>query len=290
MAEASDIFEANPQNFQADVVERSQRQPVVLLFWAEQLPEAAEAQRTLTALVPRYGGKVSLALVDVARDQSLAQHLRVQGLPSVRVVDKGQIAGQLDGPQPESAYTQMLDDLTLSSAEVEQQHLDHLLDGGDFEQALALLQQALEEEPNNQAFRVELADVLLRQAASGHEAALVDARQVLATLPEDAPERERPVERLALLEELAETPDRVTLEARVAADATDLEQKYLLAVRLAGEGNYEAALELALEILTQDRKFRDDGGRLLMLRIFRLLPKGAELASRYRRRLFAFLH
>jgi thioredoxin-like negative regulator of GroEL len=45
-----------------------------------------------------------------------------------------------------------------------------------------------------------------------------------------------------------------------------------------------------LSILERNRKFRDDAGRTVMIRIFRLLPKGSELAGRYRRRMFNFMH
>jgi putative thioredoxin len=55
-------------------------------------------------------------------------------------------------------------------------------------------------------------------------------------------------------------------------------------------GELEPALELLLELLRVDRTFRDDIGRLTMVRIFKLLGKGSELASRYRRRMFNYLH
>ena len=84
------VFEVTPQSFQADVIERSQQQPVLVLFWAEQVAPAKEARATLERLMGQYQGKVVMALVDVSQDQGLAQQLRVQGLPSIRVVKDGQ--------------------------------------------------------------------------------------------------------------------------------------------------------------------------------------------------------
>ena len=69
-----------------------------------------------------------------------------------------------------------------------------------------------------------------------------------------------------------------------------IEARYELCVRLASEGGYEQALETALGILQTDREFRDDIGRTTMIRIFQVLPKGSELAGRYRRRMFNFMH
>jgi putative thioredoxin len=70
----------------------------------------------------------------------------------------------------------------------------------------------------------------------------------------------------------------------------DLETRYRLAVRLTAAGEREQALELLLELVRTDRSFPDDIGRLTMVRIFKLLGKGSELASRYRRRMFNYLH
>lgn len=284
MDDTGSVFDATPQNFQTDVIDRSRSVPVVILFWAQQVGPAAEARVVLERLVQQYQGKVALALVDVSRDQSLAQHLRVQALPSVRVVRDGQLVEQLEGPQSESTFTALLDELTMSSADVLKAQLDLALETGDYDTALQLLQRAISEEPKNQAFRVELADVLVRQGS------LDDARQVLAGIPEDAEGRERPQNRLEILEEAGGYGSREELARSRADDPDDLETCYRLAVVEAAAGELESALELAMTILQQDRKFRDDIGRITMLRVFTLLPKGDELAQRYRRRMFNYMH
>ena len=80
------------------------------------------------------------------------------------------------------------------------------------------------------------------------------------------------------------------LRARVAADAGDLEAKYQLSVRCIVAGAMEEGLDLAMDILRADRTFRDDIGRLTMIRAFAVLGKGDEMAGRYRRRMFNFMH
>ncbi len=278
------VFEVSPDNFQAGVVERSRQVPVVLLFWAQEVLPSTEMRRDLETLARGYGGKAVVGLVDVARDPTLAQHLRVQGLPSIRVVHDGQIVHQLDGPQTENALRSLLDQLTMSSADLLREDLAALLDAGDLDQALAVLQQALQEEPQNQAFRVEFADVLARKGQ------LDEARQVLAGIPEDTDERDRPQTRIEFLEEAPGLPPAEELAARLSRDEDDLEARYGLAVQAAAAGAYERALEEALAILRTDRGFRDDIGRLTMIRIFKLMGKGSELAGRYRRRMFNFMH
>jgi putative thioredoxin len=165
-----------------------------------------------------------------------------------------------------------------------QSQLEHILAAGDFDTAINLLQAAINEEPGNQGFRVELADVLLRKGS------VDDARTVLASIPEDTAERERPQNRLEFIEEAAgfDTPE--ALQAQLEQNADDLEAKYQLAVQMAVAEQYESALDLAMDILRIDREFRDDIGRLTMVRIFPLMGKGNEAAGRYRRKMFNFMH
>jgi len=276
------VFDVTPANFQAEVVERSKQTPVILLFWAQQMPPSVDTRRRLETMVQPHQGKVLLALVDVARDPTLAQHLRVQALPGIRIVDGGQLVHQLDGPQSDATLQALVDQLALSPADMLREDLDTLIAAGDFATAMQMLLQAVQDEPQNQGFRVELADVLLLMGD------LPQAERVLGELPADTVGRERPQTRLEILQEAAGYGAPAELEA--AAAAGDLESRYRLAILAAAAGALEPALDHAMELLSTDRTFRDDIGRLTMLRIFNLLGKGSELATRYRRRMFNFLH
>ncbi len=272
------------ENFQSAVVEASAQHPVVLLFWADQVPASVQVKTMVEQVLTDYAGKAALALSDVAQDQSLAPRLQVQGLPSIRIIHQGAIAEQLDGAVDEAQLRAVLDGLTQSSVEAMQGDLDQLIAGGDFAGAVTVLQQSIQEEPNNQGLRVELADVLVLKGD------LDDARTVLASIPEDTDGRSRPQNRLEFAEEAAGMDSLADLEAKVQAQPNDLEARYALAVVLVAASKYEAALTLCVEILREDREFREDIGRLTMIRIFEVLGKGNELATKYRRKLFNALH
>ena len=272
------------ENFQSDVVDASQSMPVVLLFWAEQVPESAQVKGMAEKVMVDYDGKALLALSDVAQDQSLAPRLQVQGLPSIRIIHKGAIAEQIDGAVDETRLRTVMDALTQSSIDAMQGNLDQMLAVGDFATAVATLQQSIQEEPNNQALRVELADVLIRKGD------LDDARTVLASIPEETEGRLRPQNRLEFVEEAAAMDSVEDLQAAVVANPQDLESRYALAIVQMVVGETELALQICLDILREDREFRDDIGRLTMIRIFDILGKGNETATKYRRKLFNALH
>ena len=224
------------ENFQSDVVDASQSLPVVLLFWAEQVPESAQVKALAEQVLASYEGKAVLALSDVSQDQSLAPRLQVQGLPSIRIIHKGAIAEQIDGPVDEAQLRTVMDALTQSSIEAMQGNLEAMLASGDFAAAAATLQQSIQEEPNNQALRIELADVLVRKGD------LDDARTVLASVPEDTEGRARPQNRLEFIEEAAAMDSLESLQATVTADPQDLESRYALAVVQIVAGETEVSL------------------------------------------------
>ncbi len=278
------VFEIELASFQTEVVERSRQVPVVVLFWTAEVAPSAETKNILERLAGQYQGKFALGLSDIAKDQTLAQQLRVQGIPSIRVIRDGQLIEQMDGPQGEGTLRQLIDALTQSPADALRAQLAEHLAAEDFDAALAVLRQAIAAEPGNVGFKVEWADVLLLQQD------LDGARKVLATIPEEAPERERPAMRLELLEEAAGMGSAEQALAAVAADDADLDARYRAAVTLAAERRYGEALDHALAILQRDRTFREDAGRLTMIRVMALMGKGDEVAKRYRRRMFNFLY
>ena len=282
----SHVVDVDARNFQKEVIEASQSQPVFLCFAADQVPASIETRRILERLAEACAGKFKLARVDVAKDPSLAQQLRVQSLPSVKVIHAGQIADELDGPQAERVLRDLVDRFTMSSGEMIRQQLAELLEQRDFATAQQMLTQALDEEPNNAVFKVELADV------HAHAGNLAAARTLLASIPPDADERERPQTRVELLDEVATLPDMAALKTGAGAvgGAGDPEALYGLSLRLAVSGDYEGAFEQALRLLQQDRAYRDGLARRTLVRLFVLLPKGNELVKRYRRQMFNLLH
>ena len=282
--EESNIKNVGPDTFQADVIERSETVPVFVLFWAEQVEPSVQMRQMLGSLMQQYQGKVELALSDVSQDQSLAQTLRVQGLPSVRVIFKGKIVEQIDGPAEEEQLKSILDTLTQSPADALKGQLDRFLNDRDWDSALALIKQAIEQEPNNQGFRVELADLLIRKGD------LEDAAKVLVAIDDDTDGVKRPRTRLEFLEESAGLPNAEELYKTVTTESNKLELAYSQAVWLIVDEHYQEALDLCLEILSTDREFREDIGRLTMIRIFDLMDKGDEIVSAYRRKMFNLMH
>ena len=119
---------------------------------------------------------------------------------------------------------------------------------------------------------------------------LDDARTVLASIPDGTADRERPQNRLEFVEEVAAMDTLEVLEQAIGNGPDDLETRYQLAIQLIVAERYEEGLDSCMEILRGDREFREDIGRLTMIRVFNMLGKGNEIAGKYRRKMFNLMH
>ena len=279
-----DITETNLQ----EVLQQSVDKPV-LLFVGVGSDDVCNTQLAVTeALVAAYQGKFILARLDAEAQRMMAQQLvsqlQITALPGHVILHEGRPVDVLSGPQTEEALKAVLNPLTMSPAERIRQQVDALIEAGETENALSLLQQILQEEPDNHALQVLQVNLLLELGR------MDDARQLLAALPANAEGVAQPKAKLAFYEMVADAPARNELEACLAEDENDHEARYQLSVRQVIADDVEAALENLLVIVRRDRQFREDGARLLMIKVFEQLGAGNPVAKRYRGKLFGLMH
>lgn len=278
------VYEVLTETFQEDVVNRSRELPVVLLCWATQIQESVDTKHTLERFAAQFQGKFALALMDVAKDPRMAQQMQIQGLPSIRVIVDGSIAGQLEGPQQEDSLRQMIEQITMSSGERLQENLECVLAAKDWDQALAIIEASLNQEPNNPKYLAEKADVLICKGD------YTNAQRVLDSISADGPEKQRPQNRMELVQEVAGIRPIDELEVHLQTEPHDLEAIYEIALHHAMDLRYEEALDQLLFILQRDRNFRDDIGRTTMIRVMSLMPRDSQVAQNYRRQMFSLMH
>ncbi|WP_422451076.1 MULTISPECIES: co-chaperone YbbN [unclassified Endozoicomonas] len=279
-----DVTEANIQ----EVLQQSADQPVLLYIGMQSDPACSAQLGVLEALAAAYQGKLILAKVAAETEQMLAQQLvsqlQVRALPGQVVLHQGRPVKVFSGPQSEEQLREVLDPLTMSPAEMIRQQVEALMAEGEAGQALELLQNILQDEPDNHALQVLQVNLLLELGR------IDEARQLMAVLPADAEGIAQPKAKLAFYEMVADAPARNELEARLADNDNDHEARYQLAIRLVIADQNEEALENLLTIVRRDREFREDGARLLMLQVFDQLGQGNPIAKRYRGKLFGLMH
>ena len=284
MNASTNIIEVSVQNFQTEVVEKSQQIPVFLEFYADGAEPSEQLAPILNKLATEFSEKIILARVDVQQNQQIVQQLAVRTLPTVKVIFQGQMAQDLEGPQEEATLREMIEQLTMSSVERIREQIKIYLAQGQRAEAIELLQQVISEEPHNQALQTELSDLLIM------ENRIDEAKLILASLPTDAEGISKPQNRVAFIELASELPPLAELLTAREANEDDLQLQYNTAVRLIADDQIEAALEGLLIMLKKDKSFDDELARKTMIKVFELLGKGDAIATSYRRKMFTFLH
>ena len=284
-AVVEDILEVNLENFQAEVVDKSQQIPILLEFYAEQAEQCVSTSATLKRLVSEYQGKFALRRVEVQKNSQLVQQMQIRALPTIKIVHQGQVAGGIDGPVEEHQLRGALDQLTMSPLERVREEIDNLVSQGQRPQAIAMLKDVIGDEPSNFALHVELCDLLII------EDRMSEAREILEGIPSDSEGIAKPKSRLEFIDMAKELEDLDSLLEKLEAGRDDNYQLKLdAAIKLVTADRVEEALIILLSIVQADRLWEEEKARKTMVKIFDLLGKGNELATRYRRKMFALLH
>lgn len=291
MSDSPYIVEISQANVQS-VLQKSMQVPILMDFWADWCQPCKQLMPVLAKLANEYKGRFILAKVNTDEHPGLAQQLGVRSLPTLKLVFRGQLAGELVGLQPESEIRRMLD-AAVTPVEEEPQaddNSDPLLAQVDearrveaFDEAIALLQHAIQQEPARLEYQTTLAEVLMDVGQ------LDEAQAVLDNIKEDAPKAKAKA-RLFLIREIYAGPAPEELQHTLGQDPENTEAVYFMALHLLMAGEVEQGLDLLLQVIRRDRALRDDGARKSFITALELLGSDNPLVSPYRRRLFALMH
>ena len=296
MADSPFIIDVTRENYE-QVMETSARVPVLMDFWASWCQPCLMLMPILARLAEEYQGKFLLAKLNTEEEQEIAARFGIRGIPNVKLFRNGHPVDEFTGALPENAIREFLDRHVPRESDVVVAKAREHLAAGNAEDAIAVLNEAREADPDNSRITVALAEAQTgfeQQLAEAQTAAgdVAAAEATLDSLPmneRDTPDIEALRNRLFFEGKLAGAPDTGELEARLSADADDHEARLQLALRKVIEQDYETAMDLLLELMQKDRSFGDDAGRQGLLKVFEMLGDDP-LVGRYRRRMASLLH
>ena len=270
-------IEASEDNFEADVLERSHEVPVLVDFWAPWCGPCRVLGPVLEKLADEYSGKFVLAKINVDESPSLAGAFGVQGIPAVKLIKDGEIAGEFTGALPEPAVREMLSRYLPSEYDEQADEAADLEEQGKPAEAQAIYQSILDAEPTHAKSLLGLGRVLMN--AGDRDDALKNLERI-SPAAEERKIADRLIARLQLQGD--QSADEATLRQKLAAQPDSLEARFELAQALAANEKFEEALSEFLDIVKSDREFRDDGARKAMVQIFDVLPPDDPLIDKYR--------
>lgn len=288
MADSPFIFEANESNFE-QVLQYSYQKLVLVDFWAEWCQPCKTLMPILSKIVNDLQGQVIMVKVNSDQNQNLATQFGVRSIPTVKFIKNGKVVDEFMGVQPAEKIQQIIKKHRIRPTEPYRQQAITLHQQGQVDDAINLLQQVLQHEPDFAEAKADLAGILLAQ---GH----VEAAEELVN---EIPEGEVPADqltqlkadiRLAKLQAAAGDSDTSALEARIQANPEDWDAYLELAQALIAAGEYEQGLENYLTVMRKNPTYNEGAGRKGLLSTLELLGPKNPLVKKYRSKMFSLLY
>jgi len=268
------------QNFEAELVNASLAQPVLLDIWAEWCGPCKALGPVLEKLETDYAGRFKLVKLDADAEPEIAQQLSqmfgVRSIPFCVLFKDGQPVDGFVGALPEAEVRKFLDKHVPSegeqAAQEQLEEAEELLAEGDSEAAIDRLQAAVATNPGNDTARYDYLRALLsvgrvadaRKAFDPVAGAIVpDARLAAAG------------HWLVALEAAPSARDDDALATALAANKRDFDARFELAQSLFARGEFTRAMDELLEIVMRDKAWNDGLARKNYVAILELMGKPA---------------
>src|SRR5579864_7329140 len=100
---------ATDGNFEAEVLDASNAQPVMVDFWADWCRPCHMLAPTVAEIAQDYAGKLKVVKLNVDENVNSAGRYNIRGIPTLLIFKGGQVADQIVGAVPKEQISKIVD-------------------------------------------------------------------------------------------------------------------------------------------------------------------------------------
>lgn len=265
------VVQITAENFETEVIQASETRAVAVLFSSAEYPDCAPYSQLLGSLSTSMDFTLGVVSCDDRENMRLIQAFRVQSVPEVHVVNKGEIGDVIQGVLPEADLKKRLEKFFVSDEARLMTALEEAIAQKNFDEALPMLDEALKKTPDDKKLQL-----LWAKANLG----LGDTEKAKGILQKFTEADDQYREAKSLLE---------LLDFHAEAAKKDVQGKeavvYQQACILAAGEQFEEALQAFLNLYVEAPEWNDGAAKKAMLTLFGVLGPKHELTWKYRAKL-----
>lgn len=106
---AENVSSVTDNSFQAEVIDASQAQPVLVDFWADWCRPCHMLAPTVAEIAAEYAGKLKVVKLNVDESMNTAGRFNIRGIPTLLIFKGGQVADQIVGAVPKDQISKVVD-------------------------------------------------------------------------------------------------------------------------------------------------------------------------------------
>lgn len=106
---AENISSVTDNSFQAEVLDASNAQPVMVDFWADWCRPCHMLAPTVAEIAQDYAGKLKVVKLNVDENVNSAGRYNIRGIPTLLIFKGGQVADQIVGAVPKEQISKIVD-------------------------------------------------------------------------------------------------------------------------------------------------------------------------------------
>ena len=287
------IQDIDTSNFISKVIEESKNNPVIVDFWATWCNPCKQLTPILEKVVLQMNGKVKLVKVDIDKNQSLAQQMQIQSVPTVLAFFEGKPINGFAGMKNEEEVLNFIEEVaTLSGHSSEDlknisgllEEAEKKLQDKDYETASFEFSSLLGE---------PIPKDLMVRAISGLGKCYLglnkfsELTELIDTL-EDNVKKESEIIELIKSKEYLENMDvqiDSELEIKFRENPNDLNTRYELAKSQIINKDFSESINNLLFIIEKNKDWNNNKAKAELLNIFTLLGDSDPLTMNGRSRL-----